>query len=148
MNRRTPVTVLLFDARADSREAYADALRSAGWRIEEADRGDAALAAMVRSRPHVIIVAFDAETRDDRLRFCRDVKADLSSGSTPILLLTSAATGDDVELATDPGVMVLTVTPDAASKLIAAVQGVMAAQRPTPLRARLDGKRRRKSGDS
>jgi CheY-like chemotaxis protein len=146
MNRRLPNTVLLFDSRDDSRAVYAGALRLAGCTVEEAAREDAALAVLSRSRPTVIVVAFDAATRDERLGFCRTVKSDLNSGSTPILLLTETAAGTDMELATDPGVMVLTVPSDDGGKLVAAVQGVLAAQRPAPLRATIKRHRPRKAG--
>ena len=149
MNRPTSATVLLFDPHVDSRSGYADALRAAGWQVQEAIRDDAALALAQQAAPHVIVVTFDGPTRDDRLRFCREVKAALTTAAPPILLLTSAAaTEDDVELAMDPGVMVLSVPPDAAAKLVAAVQGVMAVQRPAPLRATLNRNRKRKTGES
>lgn len=149
MNRRTSATVLLFDPHVDSRSGYADALRAAGCHVQEAVRDDTALALAQHASPHVIVVTFDVSTRHDRLRFCREVKAAFTSGSPPILLLTStAATEDDVELAMDPGVMVLSVPPDAATKLVAAVQGVMAARRPAPLRAALKPHRKRKTGES
>ena len=149
MNRPTSATVLLFDPHVDSRRGYADALRAAGCQVQEANQDDTALALARQASPHVIVVTFDVSTRHDRLRFCREVKAALTSGSPPILLLTStAATKDDVELATDPGVMVLSVPPDAAAKLVAAVQGVMAVQRPAPLRATLNRNRKRKTAES
>jgi CheY-like chemotaxis protein len=146
MSRRPIVTVLLLGN--GSRAPYAQALRTAGFSVDEAGDEAEALSIVGRTSPAVILICFDAATRTDRLRFCRTVKADTHARDTPMLLLTTAAaTGDDVELATDPGVMVLTVPADDATKLVAAVQGVMAAQRPEPLRAALPkpGDKRRTS---
>jgi CheY-like chemotaxis protein len=143
MSRRPTVTVLLLGN--ESRTVYAQALRAAGFAVVEAGSEADALSMVGGARPAVILICFDADTRDDRLRFCRTVKADAQARNTPMLLLTAAAaSGDDVELATDPGVMVLSVPADAETKLVAAVQGVMAAQRPEPLRAALPESREKR----
>lgn len=141
MDRRTPATVLLLEAQEDSRAVYTAALRTAGLDVTEVGDSQAALGAAKAIRPRVIIAGFDSQTRDDRLTFCREIKADSHTKSIPILLTSTDVTDDDVELATDQGVLVLTVMQLDSSKLVAAVKGVLGAGRAEPLRASL---RRRK----
>ena len=87
----------------------------------------------------------DAQIRNDRLSFCRQIKGEPRTRPIPILLMTESLMEHDVELATDPGVLVLTMAPNDVAKLVAAVNGVLAAQRAEPLsasvRRRGDGRR-------
>jgi PleD family two-component response regulator len=137
MNRRSPATVLLLDERGDYRAAFAEALRLAGLNVSECVDSPAALEAINTARPRVIVASFDPRTRDDRLTFCRAIKANSGTKRIPVLLTTTDRVAEDVGLATDPGVMVLTLMQDEGAKLVAAVDGVLTAQRVEPLRASL-----------
>lgn len=137
MNRRTPATILLLEAHEDPRAVYAGTLRKAGLDVTEVGDSQAALDAAKAIQPRVIVATFDSRTRDDRLSFCREIKADSRTKGIPIVLTSADVTDEDAELATDPGVLVLTLVQPDSSKLVAAVEGVLAAERAEPLRASL-----------
>jgi CheY-like chemotaxis protein len=141
MNRRTPAAILLLEEQDAPRATHAEALRQAGLDVTEVADSEAALDAAKTIRPRVIVASFDSRTREDRLSFCREIKADPSTNSIPILLTAADVTEEDTGLATDPGVLVLTLMQRDSSKLVAAVEGVLAGERAEPLRASL---RRRK----
>jgi PleD family two-component response regulator len=112
-------------------------LREAGLEVVKRSDSGSALETVRKVRPRVIIASFDSQTREDRLTFCRTVKADPSTTRIPIVLAATDQREDDTALATDPGVLVVTMVERDVSKLVAAVKGVLAAQRPQPLRASL-----------
>ena len=117
---------------------YADALRAADLDVADVNDDERALQLAALTRPRVIAAGFDASTRAIRLAFCRAIRGDARTAGIPVLLLQAAdATPDDVGLATDAGVLVLSVPPDDGTKLVAAINGVLAAQRAEPLRASL-----------
>lgn len=132
-----PATVLLLEAREDFRAVHAEALRLAGLDVTEVGDSRTALNVAEAIRPRVIVASFDSRTRDDRLTFCRDIKADPRTRDIPILLASADVTDRDVEVATDAGVLVLTVPEPDGHKLVAAVEGVLAAERAEPLRTSL-----------
>ena len=141
MNRRMPTTVLLLDGRDDYRTAFAEALRGAGLQVRECADTQTAVDAINTSPPRVIVAGFDPRTREDRLSFCRTIKADPRTSGISVLLTTPSMADDDAALATDPGVLVLTVRQDDGAKLIAALEGVLVAQRAAPIRASLRKRR-------
>ena len=141
MDRRVPATVLLLEGRDEVRAAHSEALRAAGLHVTEARPSQQVQDALEAINPSIIVVSFDAQTRDDRLSLCRAVKADPRTRRIPIVLTTSDMTSDDVGLATDPGVLVLTLALSDGAKLAAAINGVLAAQRAEPLRTSLRRRR-------
>lgn len=141
MDRRVPATVLLLEGRDEARAAQSEALRAAGLHVTEAHTSEQVQDALEAINPSIIVVSFDAQTRDDRLSLCRAVKADPRTRRIPIVLTTSDMTSDDVGLATDPGVLVLTLAFSDGAKLAAAINGVLAAQRAEPLRTSLRRRR-------
>jgi len=148
MNRRVPAIALLMEGRNNFRTAYSEALRLAGLTVTEARDVQQALDAVSTIQPTIIVAGFDSETRDDCLSLCRAMKADPHTTRIPIVLTTPDLSGDDVALATDPGVLVLTLMPSDGAKLAAAINGVLAAQRAEPLRADEEMRGvRRKRGD-
>jgi CheY-like chemotaxis protein len=148
MNRRVPATALLVERRDNVRAAYSEALRLAGLKVTEARDAAQALDAVTTIHPTIIVAEFDSQTRDECLSLCRAMKADPHTTRIPIVLTTPDLSGDDVALATDPGVLVLTLMPSDGAKLAAAINGVLAAQRAEPLRADEEMRGvRRKRGD-
>jgi len=141
MIRRIPATVLVLEERHDSRAAYAEALRRVGLDVAELADSQTALDVVKAIQPRVIVASFDSRTREDRLALCREIKANPTTSGIPILLTALDVTEDDTALATDPGVLVLTVKQSDGAKLAAAVEGVLAGQRAEPLRARLRQKK-------
>jgi CheY-like chemotaxis protein len=134
MNRRVPAIALLMEGRNNFRTAYSEALRLAGLTVTEARDVQQALDAVSTIQPTIIVAGFDSETRDDCLSLCRAMKADPHTTRIPIVLTTPDPSADNVALATDPGVLVLTLMPSDGAKLTAAINGVLAAQRAEPLR--------------
>jgi two-component system cell cycle response regulator len=141
MDRRTPATVLLIEGRDAFRTEYAAALRPSGLEVIAVGNSQVALEAVRSRHPRVIVAGLDPQTRDDRLDFCRQIKRDPDTRDIPILLTTDNVTPEDVALAEDPGVLVLTIAAHDESKLIAAINGVLTAQRARPLPATLSRRR-------
>ncbi|HYU77820.1 MAG TPA: hypothetical protein VEK56_02485 [Vicinamibacterales bacterium] len=130
-----PATALLVEGRDSFRAACSEALRLAGLKVIEARDARQALDAVTTIQPKIIVAGFDSQTRNDCLSLCRAMKADPHTKRIPIVLTTPDPSADDVALATDPGVLVLTLMPSDGAKLTAAINGVLAAQRAEPLRA-------------
>jgi CheY-like chemotaxis protein len=120
MNRRKPVTILLFEDRDDC---------SAGLKVTAVVDSQTAWPLAQQIRPCVIVANMDARTRTERVTFCREVRSDARTARIPLLLTTEHAAAEDVSLATDPGVLVLTMARGDGAKLVAAVAGVLTAQR-------------------
>jgi CheY-like chemotaxis protein len=132
-----PATVLLVEARDDSRSGHATALREAGLDVIRVRDSQAALEALKSVMPKVLVAGLNSRTRDDHVRLCREIRSDSRTEQIPILLTTERMMDHDAELATDPGALVVTATQHDGMKLVAAVQGVLAGQRAEPLRASL-----------
>ena len=130
-------SVLLVEARDDSRTTYAQALRTAGLDVVRVRDSHAALEALKGFVPRVLVAGLYPRTREDHLKLCRDIRSQSDTGQIPIVLTTERLQAQDVELATNPGALVLTATQRDAAKLVAAVNGVLAGQRADVLRASL-----------
>src|SRR6266508_291171 len=111
MNRPVPATALLVEGR--------DSFRAA---CSEARDARQALDAVTTIQPKIIVAGFDSQTRNDCLSLCRAMKADPHTKRIPIVLTTPDPSADDVALATDPGVLVLTLMPSDGDKLTAATR--------------------------
>jgi CheY-like chemotaxis protein len=131
-------TVLVLDRRDDFRIAYAAALRSAGIDVIAVNDAEAALSALETSSPKIIVAGLDPQTRDHHLELCRRIKADSRISDISILLtIDHKLSEEDVDLATDPGALVITATVNDGGKVVAAIEGMLAGQRAQPLRASL-----------
>jgi DNA-binding response OmpR family regulator len=135
MNRRTPAAILFLEDCDESRADVVEALRTAGFHVTPVADSQAARPLVHQIRPRVIVASMDARTRADRVMFCREIRSDARTARIPLLLTTDCMTEEDVCLATDPGALVLMMTRDDDAKLVAAIQGVLAAQRAEPLSA-------------
>jgi DNA-binding response OmpR family regulator len=129
MNRRKPVTILLLEDRDDCSAEFAEALRGADLKVIAVADLQTAWPLVERIRPRVIVANMDARTRTERLTFCREVRSDARTARIPVLLTTEHTAEEDINLATDPGVLVLTMARGDGAKLTAAVAGVLTAQR-------------------
>lgn len=132
-----PRTVLFVEARSEARSVHAAALRAAGLEVMRVSDSQAAREALKNVVPKVLIAGLNPRTRDDQLQLCRDIRGDARTQQITIVLTTEHLLEQDVDLATDPGALVLTATQRDSAKLVAAVQGVLAGQRAEPLRASL-----------
>jgi CheY-like chemotaxis protein len=133
------ITVLLLESNERARGAYVEALRAAGCTVNTAAHSEDAYTAVVAKMPDVIVVGFDADDRDDRFALCKRIGQDTRARHIPILLTSAAVDQEDLERATATGVLALVLESRDASKLVSAVEGVIAARlKPPPVRASLD----------
>jgi CheY-like chemotaxis protein len=139
-----PTTVLLLDPRDEIRTSHASALHKAGFEVLEIGDPQTALDIVKIRQPGVIVVGLEPETRDVHLNLCREIKSDSRTKEIPIVLTTETLAADDVGLATDPGVLVLTAPQNDSTKLVAAISGVLAAHHLAPVRASLRPSRKAK----
>jgi CheY-like chemotaxis protein len=140
MDRRRRTPVLLLEGRSDRRAEFAKALLEADFDVTAVDDSRTAVDALGKIRPRAVIANLDTTTRSDRIDFCRQIKDDPRTKTIPILLMAESLMEQDVKLATDPGVLVLTAPHDVA-KLMGALNGVLAAQRAEGLSASLRRRR-------
>lgn len=132
------MSVLLLDRRDEFRITYSAALRSAAIDVIAVRDVEAALSAFKTSSATVIVVGLDPQTRDGDLALCRRIKADPETKDISILLtIDNKLADEDVDLATDPGALIISATVNDGAKLVAAIQGMLAGQRAQPLRASL-----------
>jgi two-component system, cell cycle response regulator DivK len=97
----TPL-VLIVDDNVDAREMYAIYLEHAGFRAVEAADGETALEAARRDRPSVILM--DATMpRMDGWEAVRRLKADPSTRTIPLIMLTAHAFDEHKRRAADVG---------------------------------------------
>jgi CheY-like chemotaxis protein len=138
--RRTPTPILLLEGRSDRRAELAAALREADFDVTAVGDSQTAVGSLDTVRPRAVIANLDPPTRSDRIDFCRQIRDDPRTKTIPILLMAESLMEQDVQLATDPGVLVLTAPHDVA-KLMGALNGVLAVQRAKPLSASLRRRR-------
>jgi two-component system, cell cycle response regulator DivK len=81
---------LLVDRDPDSRQMYAECLRHAAYRVEQAEDGREALAKALSQRPHVIITETQLPGIDG-YRLCELLRADATTQATPIIVVTGDA---------------------------------------------------------
>ena len=129
-------SVLLLDRRDAFRISYVAALRSAAVEVIAVGDAEAALSAFKTSSATVIVVGLEPQTRDRDLDLCRRIKADPRSKDVSILLtIDDKLVEEDVDLAKDPGVLVIAATVNDGAKLVATIKGMLAGQQARPLRA-------------
>ena len=78
---------------------------------------------MNAARPTVVVADLNSRLRDYCLSLCRQIKDNPSTKSIPVLLTAAGMKDDDAALATDPGVLVLTLAQHGGAKLLGALKG-------------------------
>ncbi len=86
--------VLVVDDQADNRELMARYLESGGYRVQRADSGEAALRAIERERPDLILLDV-MMPGDNGFEICRKLKHDPATLAIPIVLATGLQRRDD-----------------------------------------------------
>ena len=80
--------ILVADDNSTNRQLYRELLSSAGYEVETANGGEAALAAYRRNKPDLVIL--DIRMPDiDGQEVCRIIKADESAAYLPVILVTA-----------------------------------------------------------
>jgi two-component system, sensor histidine kinase and response regulator len=120
-----PPLVLNVDDHEPGRYARTRLLTRAGYRVEEAANGEAALALTVSLRPSLVLL--DVNMPDiDGLEVCRRVKTDPSTCLTPILQISaSAVTADQRVRGLDNGADGYLVEPVDSEVLLATVRSLL-----------------------
>lgn len=93
-----PIKILLVDDDASFREVTAIALESAGYTVCEAADGHAALAAMQREMPDVVISDLSMPGMDGR-EFCRRVRANPHYAGVRLFVLSALVEPDGTGVA-------------------------------------------------
>jgi CheY-like chemotaxis protein len=123
-------SILLLDAHDVERKLYAEALREAGFDVISVASADEALAAVTERVPRVIVASFDPETREDRFVFCVRLRAHPGLRFVPVLLASTDIRDLDLQRATDLGLLAIATWPGNARKMVGAVKGMLAVDRP------------------
>ena len=135
MNRRKPPTVLILQWPHRVHTTHATVLRASGLDVLEVNSSTAALNAARTMEPDVIIAMHNSRFAQTCADLCQAMKADCHLADIPILLVSDLdVSEDDMRLATDVGVLALTVSDGDSPKLLAAINGVLAAHRASSTR--------------
>lgn len=129
MERRSPPVILLVDDNDRVRAHYAEALQRADFDVVEVGAWQAARDAVNTTRPRIVVASFAPDARESCLTFCREIKTDQRTQDIPILVVARDITREDLRLAMDAGVLMVTLYQGDPTKLVAAVNGMLAAQR-------------------
>jgi two-component system, cell cycle response regulator DivK len=112
---------LLVDRDPDSRQMYAESLRHAAYKVEQAEDGREALAKAISQRPHVIITETQLPGIDG-YRLCELLRADAATQSTPIIIVTGDAYPPDLLRAERSGADVVLTKPCLPERLIVEIR--------------------------
>lgn len=117
-------TVLIVDDDPDIRELIAFKLRSLGFTIEAAGDGEAALAAALAA-PFDLILLDVLMPKMSGLDVTKQLRANVSTEATPIVLLTAKAQEADVAYGFSLGATDYIIKPFSPRELISRVQAVL-----------------------
>ncbi|MEN3338902.1 MAG: hypothetical protein V7647_2578 [Acidobacteriota bacterium] len=93
----SPITVLLVDDDADSREMYAAALGFAGITTHVAADAEAGFELAVSVQPDVIVTDFVLKGGENGAAFCRRLHADPRTADIKVLVVTGSTRKGDAE---------------------------------------------------
>jgi two-component system response regulator MtrA len=117
-------TVLIVDDDPDIRELIAFKLRALGFTIEAAGDGEAALAAALAAPPDLILLDV-MMPKMSGLDVTKQLRANVSTEATPIVLLTAKAQEADVAYGFSLGATDYIIKPFSPRELISRVQAVL-----------------------
>jgi CheY-like chemotaxis protein len=118
-------TVLLVEDNADNRDIYRAILKHAGHEVVEAINGAEALPLVRDSRPDAIIMDVNMPVMGG-LEATREIRADASMDSVPILILTAHANASDARDAMDAGATAYLSKPCPPRTVLEAVERLLA----------------------
>jgi len=99
-------------------------LRRAGWTIESATDGDAALSAVRRNRPRVLVLDVMLPKRSG-FDVLKQIRADALLSGLPVLILTAKGQAQDRRIAEDLGADGFVTKPYANAEVVDAVRALM-----------------------
>lgn len=117
-------SILIVDDHADTREGYAMYLRWVGYSPTEAASGEAALAAIARERPDVIVMDVRLQGMSG-LALLGRLRADASTRGIPVIMLSGADLDDSAR--SDPGIKCFLQKPVLPKALLASIEAVVRA---------------------
>ena len=120
--------VLVADDDADIRDLVAFKLEQAGFDVRAVDNGLAALES-ARSVPPDLVVLDVMMPGMSGIDVCRELRADGSTATLPIILLTARAQEGDVEVGFGAGADDYVVKPFSPRELVSRVEAVLARMR-------------------
>jgi DNA-binding response OmpR family regulator len=87
VTRTRVARVVLVDDDEDTREMYAEALRSEGFDVDATADADAALCSIASTRPDIVVADYSLPGTDG-FELCRLLKANPETESVPVILIT------------------------------------------------------------
>jgi DNA-binding NarL/FixJ family response regulator len=124
-------SVLLLDSCPLSREVNIGALEAEELDVTTASDDEAAFAIACELVPELAVVIFDHRTRADRFALCEQLKGDVRTRSLSVLLGSPDLDEADIHRATELGVLAMALTHGHATKLSAAVRGILSVEEPS-----------------
>ena len=97
--------ILLVDHNSDERLRMGEALRSAGWDVDEAEHGKAALAHMSKHKPALILLDLILPEMDG-IEFLAELRKKVEWRAIPLVLLTSQGAVGEVSIGAIKGVLI------------------------------------------
>src|SRR6266571_4681000 len=94
--------ILVVEDQPDTRQIIRDMLADTGYEISEAENGEAALAAIAKQRPDLILMDIQLPIMDGYAA-TRRIKADPSLRTIPIIAVTSYALNGEEQIARAAG---------------------------------------------
>lgn len=102
-------------------------LRRAGWSIESVTDGDAALMAIRRSRPRVVVLDVMLPKRSG-FEVLKQIRADAATRDLPVLILTAKGQAQDRRTAEELGADSFVTKPYANAEVVGAVRRLLGEQ--------------------
>ncbi len=124
------IDVLIAEDEPSILESLDFILRRAGWTISAVADGDAALEAVRRLKPRVLVLDVMLPKRSG-FEVLKQIRADLETRTLPVLVLTAKGQQQDRRIAEEMGADVFVTKPYANAEVVDAVRQLMGSNGPT-----------------
>ncbi len=126
---KRPAVILVVDDFEDNREMYAEFLRFAGYRVEEATNGHEALQKAFQFLPDLIVMDLSLPGMDG-WEATRRIKADVRTKHIPVIAVTGHALAGHSKGALDAGCDAFVTKPCLPEDLLAQIQRMLSGVKP------------------